>query len=325
MSVALVLAGALLLGAPAFDPTTPFDAVGAISCRPSDGGFEYAAWLDRYRFVVSTDARGVPLRIRRFQDLCTAPPEPNSTLRCDKPASAEAQALWARAEPVVPVKPGATVNDECARESWGWETGNPTPYVEEAMSPGNRERFEAGTLKLELRTEAADGDVRGCKTLQLFVVMNGVKALAAEDRCRPGDERFAEAIQWSAENAVAASGDHVALALQAERYAPGSNVANVRRGRMVVVDRRTVATVDLLDAGAGAAADTLATQVAAAGFTVAHRGPAQTPRTATVIYCAKGFEGEARELAKRLGLAPGAVEPLTWKSAYAITVAAGGR
>jgi hypothetical protein len=93
--------------------------------------------------------------------------------------------------------------------------------------------------------------------------------------------------------------------------------------KLNVIPRRALAAVDLLDAGAGTQADAIAAGLLKAGFRVAHRGKAQQQRPTTMIYFAPGFEPEAREVAQLAGAAPEAVQPLSWKSPHAITVAAG--
>jgi hypothetical protein len=53
-------------------------------------------------------------------------------------------------------------------------------------------------------------------------------------------------------------------------------------------------------------------------------GKGHKSRVATNIYFTRGFEAEARELAKVLGVPEGAVEQ-SWRSPHAITVAAGAK
>ncbi|MBI3181617.1 MAG: ankyrin repeat domain-containing protein [Myxococcales bacterium] len=80
--------------------------------------------------------------------------------------------------------------------------------------------------------------------------------------------------------------------------------------------------VEILDAGAGNL-DRVAKVVADAGLTEARRGAAQKPRDQGAVYFAPRCKAKALELARRLGLEAAAVEPLSWKAAGDIVVAAG--
>ena len=83
-----------------------------------------------------------------------------------------------------------------------------------------------------------------------------------------------------------------------------------------------VARVDLLDAGAGAGIDETAKKLEQAGYKPSHTARAGSPHARTEVFFQAGFEPEAKEVAKALGLAAEAIQPCTWATAYGITVAA---
>jgi hypothetical protein len=109
--------------------------------------------------------------------------------------------------------------------------------------------------------------------------------------------------------------DRVAIAWNVSRGA-------VAHGYALVAGPRSLAAIDLLDAGVGAAAEDVVQKLSAAGFRVAHRGKAQKARATTAIYFNPGHEASAREVAKALGAQGDAVQPATWRTPWAITVAA---
>jgi hypothetical protein len=294
----------LAAGAP-FDPSTvSFDKTSDLTCP--DSGFAYQARVGCSTFHIFTDPAGTPVHVYRLKNDCAA-------------AAPQGQ-LWDRAEPAGP-GPASGVSN-CGRQGWGWETNNPTPgIIEQVFAQGSDYTLKLPKIRVKLRAAEVDGAVKGCKDLRIFASSGGAEVLLAEDRCRPGEEAFQDVTQWTVENAVAATQDRIALSLVAERYAGRNDLRS--RGRVVVVDHRTFLGVDLLDAGAGSKLDDLATRVASAGFRVVHRGKAKTARATTDIYFGADFEAEARQLAKAIGLPREAVQPLTWKSGYAITVAAG--
>jgi len=322
---------ALLAANAGFDPASFwFDRTSHLDCPAKEGGFAYDARVDRYVFAVFTDAAGAPQHVYRVKDECAGGAAGKQPASCARPPAPAAKALWDKAEPADPSRTARTA--ACGRQGWGWETKNPTPYDEETFADGADYALAVKKLKVKLRAEAVDGSgagaVKGCKDLRMFAASGANQVLVAEDRCRPGDEAYGGVAQWTVENAVAKDEDRIALSLVAERYPAGKSPAGKAdeprtRARVVVIDRRTFLGVDLLDAGAGTRLDELATRVTASGFRVAHRGKAKTPRTTTDVYYATDFEAEAREVAKALGLPGEAVQPLTWKSPYPITVAAG--
>jgi hypothetical protein len=325
--MSLLILTALLAANAGFDPNSFwFDRTSNLDCPAKEGGFVYEARVDRYVFEVFTDAAGVPLHVHRVNDECAAAPAGKPAPSCARAPAAAAKALWDKAEPAGPSRASRT--SACGRQGWGWETNNPTPYDEETFADGTDYTLSVKKLKIKLRAEAADGAIKGCKDLRMLAASGANQLPVAEDRCRPGDEAYGDVTQWTVQNAVTAAEDRIALSLVAERYparkAPGGKGDDPRtRARVVVIDRRTFLGVDLLDAGAGARLDQLATRVTSAGFRVLHRGKAKTPRTTTDVYYAADFEAEAREVAKAIGVPNEAVQPLSWKSPYPITVAAG--
>lgn len=216
-------------------------------------------------------------------------------------AGKEGEAFWGRAEP------------EKAGESW--RAG------QKLSEPGEERALEG---KLEEKDLAARVELgkKGCAPLTLLVRMGAAEAPLVVDECARGEKARPEQrsriqIAWSPDRARAA------LAWNVVRIAPGED--EVPRGHFAVASRKALASVDLLDAGAGAGADKLALALAGAGFRVAHRGKAAAARPATLVFFAPGFEAEAREIATVIGAAADAVQPLSWKSPYAITIAAAPR
>jgi len=161
--------------------------------------------------------------------------------------------------------------------------------------------------------ELARGDVRfrvrfeqGKKATRLIASLGGISTALDEDEGPGGDPQNDLETAWSPD------GQSVALLWNALR-------GPVQRAHLAVASARAIASVDLLDAGAGAPRHEKVSQaLEQAGFRVAHRGKAVAQRTATVVYFAAGFEAEAREAAR---LAGGSAQPLAFKSPYALTVA----
>lgn len=83
-----------------------------------------------------------------------------------------------------------------------------------------------------------------------------------------------------------------------------------------------IAKVDLLDAGIGAKSAALTATLKAAGWEPAHQAKAKAKRAKTEIFVMKGFEEDGKAIATLLGLPATAVQPLTWASPYAVTIAA---
>lgn len=85
-----------------------------------------------------------------------------------------------------------------------------------------------------------------------------------------------------------------------------------------------IAKVDLLDAGIGAKSAALAATLKAAGWEPAHQAKAKAKREKTQVFVMKGFEEDGKAVAGLLGLSAESVQPLTWSSPYAVTIAAAG-
>lgn len=85
-----------------------------------------------------------------------------------------------------------------------------------------------------------------------------------------------------------------------------------------------IAKVDLLDAGIGAKSAALVSTLKAAGWEPAHQAKAKAKREKTQVFVMKGFEEDGKAIATLLGLTADAVQPLTWPSPYAVTIAAAG-
>jgi hypothetical protein len=130
----------------------------------------------------------------------------------------------------------------------------------------------------------------------------------ARDRC--GDSTAQ--VVWRADGARAA----VAWNL------PGIGIGETpeKRAHVAYVSPRDLATVEVLDAGAGAAAlEAFAHRAEDAGFHVMRKGAARGKRTASAVYARAGFEEPARAVAKLAGVTE--LSPLTWDAPAAITVA----
>lgn len=85
-----------------------------------------------------------------------------------------------------------------------------------------------------------------------------------------------------------------------------------------------IAKVDLLDAGLGAKSAEVVAKLKAAGWGPAHQAKAKAKRAKTEVFVMKGFEEDGKAVAAVLGLSADAVQPLTWQSPYAVTIAAAG-
>ena len=95
---------------------------------------------------------------------------------------------------------------------------------------------------------------------------------------------------------------------------------DANRGYLAYVSLQDLASVEILDAGAGKErASAFNSSVSSAGFRVAHETKAKAKRTASAVYARKGFELEAAQVAKFAGA--DSVAPLDWDSCCAIVVA----
>jgi hypothetical protein len=212
----------------------------------------------------------------------------------------EAEALWNRAEP--------------EEKGESWLKANAL-----VAAPASR-RFEdtvelGGQPPLVARADLAKGS--GCRPAHLVVAgMPFLDDVCGKNEEATRDVRYGLQVAWSPD------GSRAALAWTVVRVNPDEGPA-VERAHFAVVSRRAFASVDLLDAGAGSTFATLAARIEKAGFRIGHKGKAQAQRPTTLIYFAPGFEKEAREVAQIAGAAPESVQPLSWKSPHAITVAAG--
>lgn len=83
-----------------------------------------------------------------------------------------------------------------------------------------------------------------------------------------------------------------------------------------------IAKVDLLDAGIGAKSAALLATLKAGGWEPAHQARAKAKREKTQVFVMKGFEDDGKAIASLLGLPAESVQPLTWASPYAVTIAA---
>ncbi|MBI5069879.1 MAG: hypothetical protein HZB56_16725 [Deltaproteobacteria bacterium] len=259
---------------------------------------------DELWYLVVTDARARPRRVFKLGE-DAGPLSPCAPAAC-------AGKAWRAAEP------------EAAAEAW--QAQNPVSAsrkAKPALAIG--EGKPAGELEGVALSLALVRSGKGCPVIALRGQLGEASATLAEDRCGPGEEEERQLLS-AAELAWSPDGSRVAVAWTVRRFTvSGGGAPGAVRAHMAVVSRRSFATVDLLDAGAGKALGAIAEKLDGAGFPIAHRGKAGKRRAATEVYFAPGFEKEAREAAALAGAAPEAVKPLDWKSPHAITVAAGGR
>ena len=136
----------VLFAAAPFDPTTVlFDGLSDLSCPTKEGGFTYQALMGRYAFSVYTDSKGYPTHVYRLKDLCSGP-ETSKSAGCNAPVLPQGRELWDSAEPSAPELKDRDSN--CARQGWGWETHNPTPYDVESFANGSRTTLALKTYKI---------------------------------------------------------------------------------------------------------------------------------------------------------------------------------
>lgn len=263
-----------------------------------------------YNLKVVADASGKVQRVFQHErGQCVQRPGKDDLAWRARP---EGEALWARSEP---------------RSAWDrfWNPGlltNPVREQEEDLLEDqalDRERsIGGGKEPAAVRVDVTSG--KNCPAARLVVTLGKITGALADDHCEPG-EKAGKDVESYVRTSWSPDGTRLAVAWEVVRAAP-RNPAGVRHAHVTVASRRVLASVDLLDAGAGAKADVLALRLSHAGFRVAHRGKALTARPSTAVFFAPGFEPEAREVAAVIGAKSDAVQPLSWDSPYSITVAA---
>jgi hypothetical protein len=210
----------------------------------------------------------------------------------DEAVPAEAKALWAGAEEEAAGQRLSGLVPEIVARRVSLE-GAPIEMNGPAVARG--------------RAEAAGA----CRSARLIVSMGPLEAIAFEDPC--GDAKAPiSSLSW----AWNPSGTALALAWGVAR----GHSAHAHLG---VLTAENLAALDLLDAG-GAAAAAL-DKLALAGFRVAHRAAAVKKRDETAVFYAAGFQPQAQAVANALGAPSAAVQPVSWKTPYAVTVALGSR
>jgi hypothetical protein len=256
---------------------------------------------DELRYLVVTDADGHPVRVFKLREFqgglspCSAASCPGAAWRAAEPE--EAADAWQNRNPVV---------GQGKRHALGFDDALPVGAM------GGR------PLSLSMVRSG-----RGCQKVTLIAHLGTFSTAVGEDRCDEGEEPERQ-IGGGAQVMWSPDGSRAAIAWVFRRFTvSGGGPSGAVRSYLVVVSRRSLATIDLLDAGAGAGAQALGTRLEKAGFVVSHRARAEKTRAATEIYFAEGFEAEAQEAAKVAGVPAEAVKPLSWKSPYGITVAAG--
>jgi hypothetical protein len=153
---------------------------------------------------------------------------------------------------------------------------------------------------------------KACPTERFLVSLAGREGLAFEDACHKDDAQVAPVSVLS--YAWNKDGSALAVAITAQRGEQG-------HAYLGVLTAKNLAAVDLLVAGG--TAEAAADKLAAAGFRVAHQAAAVKKRSDTAVYFAPGFKDEAEAVAQALGAPAAAVQPLSWKTPYAVTVALG--
>jgi hypothetical protein len=257
------------------------------------------------RYLLITDHAGRPTRIFKLGERggelspCTKASCPGAAWRAAE--SEEAAEEWRAKNPV-----------EGPAKSHPLGLDAPTPIGE----------LRGRSLSLSLGRVGAD-----CPRVSLRAQLGTVSAPVGEDRCASGpgtaSEKALTHLISGADVAWSPDGSTAAVAWRLRRAPASGDGPEVLRSHPLVVARRSLAVVDLLDAGAGARAKALAARLEKAGFAVLHRGRADRPRATTEIAFAAGFEVEAREVAGLLGATAGSTVPQSGKSPYALIVAAG--
>lgn len=251
---------------------------------PSAGN-EQIPWGEHVWVAIGDDGR--PQHVARYVES-----RADGISEDDVKLTPEAQKLWDDAEPEEQGKPLADA-----------VKGLIAPYLAGAT----------GELKgpAASRARAEQSGPKSCPTERLFVSMGGAEALAFEDSC-PKDAKGQ--LGMSLTYAWNASATSLALAWVVARGDNG-------HAHLGVLTARNLGALDVLVAG-GAAQPAL-DALAEAGFRVAHQGAAVKKRSGTAVYFATGFEAEAAQVAQVLGAPASAVQPLSWKTPYAVTVALG--
>jgi hypothetical protein len=202
------------------------------------------------------------------------------------------------------------------REAFLKEHKDQAPAEPTELYPGNQSAVGHGW-------EARVDDLRrGSCDARLFAVRGAVRTLLMEDPCAGASALpsiYSRAtLAWSPE------GSRLALQWLVERTRPNvhGDESAVRSLHLAFAPASSLVSIDLLDGGAGDGLERIARRLEKAGFSIAHRGKAQKERSTTAVYFAPGFETEAKKVAELAGAAAEAVQPATWKSPFAVTVAA---
>jgi hypothetical protein len=214
-----------------------------------------------------------------------------------EPRASDPEGLWDGARPL---------------EEWqAWAAAHKlrkaAPLIE--LHPGSVKRAQLAFTVAQPGCDASLRALVGAASVDVLV-----------DACGAGEERL-RVTQSRVQAAISPDGGTLAVIWWVSRYEPNArgDDSSVDRIHAALVPMREAFPVDLLDGAA------LAGPLAKAGFTIGHRGRAQKAREQPVIYAAQGVEDLARTLAAALGLAPSAVQPLTWQTPFAITVAGSAR
>jgi hypothetical protein len=253
-----------------------------------------------YTFLVVMDQDGAVRRIFRKERSIEREPWP------------EGEATWRRAEP------------ESAGAAWSEEhpvdgsTGKALEWKANADVEQVPLAFRSARARLVRK-----GAPQRCGISRLLLDTGAGPAVLIEDRC-PARSAAEFRGRETIETMPSLDGGNVAVAWNYTLLEPaGGTQLEAGHGYVVIAGARPSPLVDLLDAGAGKDADTMAKKLEEGGFRIAHRAKAQKPRPSTAIYFTKGHAGEAKEIAKLLGVPGEAVQEATWKTPFAVTVAAG--
>lgn len=297
---------ALLLAAQAYSHVELLgwtrDGMVAFEARIDPGPFDGMHTGDddgHYTFLVVMDQGGAIRRIFRKERTIEREPWPEGEAAWARAEAEEAAAVWSKEHPA----------DGSTAKALDWKAD---AAVQEAPFT-----LKAGRAKLIRK-----GAPQRCGASSLLLDTGMGPAVLIEDRCparSAAEFRGREAI----ETMPSPDGSRVAVAWNYSLLEPaGGTQLEAAHGYVVIAGARPAPLVDLLDAGAGKNADTMARKLEEAGFRVAHRAKAQKPRAATAIYFTKGHADEAGEVAKLLGVPADAVQEATWKTPFGVTVAA---
>lgn len=256
------------------------------------------------RFLIVADATGRVQRVFRVSTESRS----EGVRWIPRPGGRE---LWQRAE------------SEQAGERW--RTEHKLSAVPEGREISGETVLLGGRDRVTVRTVVSGS---GCNSAALMAKYAATEAKLFDDPCHKDMEEEKQfnyevwgttTIRWS----WSPDSTRVVVVWNVNRFCGRMGYPERTHSYITVLTKRSLAAIDLLDAGAGPATDGIAAKLGDGGFRLMHRGKAQTARQTTEIFFAPGFENDARDVARLVGAVSDAVKPLTWKTPYSITIAAG--